>query len=586
MAFPAADAFGMRKMSRQIFISYRRDDSSALAQRVYERLNRHFASDQVLREVDDLKYGGEVNPLRAIEKRLRSCDLLIVVIGKRWLISSDHGGRRRIDNPKDFVRMEIETALRRNIPLIPVLTEDASMPEPRLLPGELKSLVRRDAFLIRNDHFKLDSAYLMLAVESVLEHPEKKAPQPSKPFYMPGAPPSQPEERPEPPGHPRSSGKFMPGAPPASQPEERPELRQREENDRLEAVRLELEARQRRELERRRLEAERWSSEAGAYLSLRHWLEKTDPEALLKKTDPGRLLIELASGQFPRTVVVLPAAAAPEYNPVDCTVFAPDRLERKQKALLQVFLHTPRDRERAEASALKFDSGTRERGHQSLVLDAPIGTTFAFDAEIEDFDFPERVGTLLWTGKPQSVAFSFFVPGSCKWGQHIGLVRIWKDGTPVGRISFQIEVVRDSRGVLSRPLGQEARRYHTCFCSYSSLDRIEMLKRAQGLRATGLETFIDVMDLRPGDKWDPKIFAAIDKSDLFVLIWSTNAKNSKWVKRESRYALKRCSNSGSPDFRPIPIEGPPIPAVPRAMKGYHFNDEFLSLLRAAEMGAK
>jgi hypothetical protein len=82
-----------------------------------------------------------------------------------------------------------------------------------------------------------------------------------------------------------------------------------------------------------------------------------------------------------------------------------------------------------------------------------------------------------------------------------------------------------------------------------------MLKRAEGLRATGLERFKDVMTLRPGDIWNPKVFAAIDESDLCVVIWSKNARNSQWVKKESRYALKLCKQRGRPDFVPIPVGG-------------------------------
>jgi hypothetical protein len=94
------------------------------------------------------------------------------------------------------------------------------------------------------------------------------------------------------------------------------------------------------------------------------------------------------------------------------------------------------------------------------------------------------------------------------------------------------------------------------------------------------------LTLRPGDIWNPKIFAAIDESDLFVVIWSKNARDSKWVKKESRYALKLCEQRGSPDFVPIPVEGPPIASVPRGLKARHFNDELLSLIRAAEVEAK
>jgi hypothetical protein len=88
---------------------------------------------------------------------------------------------------------------------------------------------------------------------------------------------------------------------------------------------------------------------------------------------------------------------------------------------------------------------------------------------------------------------------------HVG--RAARDGS-----CFQIEVVRDARNASQRPVGEGAQHYRACFCSYSSLDRVEMLKRAQGLRATGLKTFVDVLDLRPGDIWDPRIFAAIDEA--------------------------------------------------------------------------
>jgi TIR domain len=306
------------------------------------------------------------------------------------------------------------------------------------------------------------------------------------------------------------------------------------------------------------------------------------PIETFKPTAAHDLLNELASGRHPKEVS---SGEWAEHHPVDCTVFAPDRVERRQSALLQVFLHTPDDRVLAEATALKFDRGTKERGHRSLVLDAPIGTIFSFDVEVDGFVFSERVGTLLWTGQPQSVAFPFTVTPGCKLGQHAGTVRIWKDGTPVGIIRFQIEAVRFVAEANQKPVGDEARRYRSCFCSYSSRDRVEMLKRAQGLQASGLETFIDVLNLRPSDKWDPKILAAIDNCDLFVLIWSTNALHSKWVKKESRYALRRYKSKGSPDFRPIPVEGPPIPPVPRGLRDYHFNDALLTLIRAAEVEA-
>lgn len=161
-------------------------------------------------------------------------------------------------------------------------------------------------------------------------------------------------------------------------------------------------------------------------------------------------------------------------------------------------------------------------------------------------------------------------------------MRVFKDGRPIGRIDFQVAVTRTGTQTGVVPVGDDAKFYRRCFCSYSSKDRTEALKRVQGLRAAGLDAFVDVLTLRPGDRWNDEIFSAIDESDLFVLIWSSNARESKWVRREVRYAVRRFKQRRSPDFHPIPIEGPPIPSVPRSLRCYHFNDVLLQIIHLAE----
>jgi ABC-type sugar transport system substrate-binding protein len=95
--------------------------------------------------------------------------VLIAVIGKRWLISSEAEGSRRLDNPDDFVRLEIATALKRNIRVIPVLVDDASVPRASDLPDDLKSLVRRNAVEVSHTRFGADSERLIAALERVFE---------------------------------------------------------------------------------------------------------------------------------------------------------------------------------------------------------------------------------------------------------------------------------------------------------------------------------------------------------------------------------------------------------------------------------
>jgi ribose transport system substrate-binding protein len=154
-------------MSGNIFINYRRDDASYPAGRLYDRLSAHFPKNQIFIDVDNLDPG--IDFVEAIEQSVGSCDVLIAVIGKRWLISSEAEGSRRLDNPDDFVRLEIATALKRNIRVIPVLVDDASMPRANDLPDDLKSLVRRQAIPVSHDRFSADSERLIAALDRVFQ---------------------------------------------------------------------------------------------------------------------------------------------------------------------------------------------------------------------------------------------------------------------------------------------------------------------------------------------------------------------------------------------------------------------------------
>jgi hypothetical protein len=153
-------------MSGKIFISYRRDDASHLAGRLSDRLAAHFPKNQIFIDVD-MEPG--IDFVEAVEQSVGSCDVLIAVIGNRWLTSTDGQGNRRLDNPEDFVRMEIATALRRNIRVIPVLVDGAPMPRPSDLPDDLKSFVRRNAVEVSHTRFSADSERLIAALERIFE---------------------------------------------------------------------------------------------------------------------------------------------------------------------------------------------------------------------------------------------------------------------------------------------------------------------------------------------------------------------------------------------------------------------------------
>jgi TIR domain len=154
-------------MSGQIFISYRREDSAASAGRVYDRLNGRFPSNRIFIDVDNIAPG--VDFVKAIEKSVGSCDVLISIVGKHWLTATDEDGKRRLDNTDDFIRLEIATALKRGIRVIPVLVDGALMPRSGDLPDELKSLIRLQALKVSQDRFRSDSEPLLTAVGQALK---------------------------------------------------------------------------------------------------------------------------------------------------------------------------------------------------------------------------------------------------------------------------------------------------------------------------------------------------------------------------------------------------------------------------------
>jgi TIR domain len=156
------------RMSGQIFISYRRDDNSAFAGRLYDRLSARLPNNHIFIDVD-LEPG--IDFVEEIERSVGSCEVLIAVIGKRWLRSSVGKGKRRLENPEDFVRVEIATALKRNIRVIPVLVDGASMPRSSDLPDDLKLLARRNAIEVSHNRFNADLERLL----ATLERPEDRA---------------------------------------------------------------------------------------------------------------------------------------------------------------------------------------------------------------------------------------------------------------------------------------------------------------------------------------------------------------------------------------------------------------------------
>jgi len=139
----------------RIFISYRRADSAGYAGRIYDRLAAHFSEDAIFMDVDAIPAG--LDFAEVLENEVKACDVLVALMGRQWLNIKDVDGKRRLDNPQDFVRIEITAALRRRIRVIPVLFDGTPMPSSAELPHGLKRLARRNAVFVQHHSFHADA---------------------------------------------------------------------------------------------------------------------------------------------------------------------------------------------------------------------------------------------------------------------------------------------------------------------------------------------------------------------------------------------------------------------------------------------
>ena len=147
---------------RAIFISYRRDDAEGQAGRLFEDLEERFGKASVFMDVTGIEPGRDFR--KVIEQQVASCGVLLAIIGKDWLTATDADGHRRLDDPADFVRLETAAALKRDIPVIPVLVRGAKMPRAEQLPEVLADLSFRNSVELSHARWVSDVQLLINAL--------------------------------------------------------------------------------------------------------------------------------------------------------------------------------------------------------------------------------------------------------------------------------------------------------------------------------------------------------------------------------------------------------------------------------------
>jgi len=157
----------------KIFISYRRDDSADVTGRINDRLRTHFAKDEIFTDVDNIPFGADFRS--HIDEAVSQCQVLLAIIGRNWLTQKNARGGLRLHDQADFVRVEIESALRRKIPVIPLLVHGIEMPPVDALPESIQDLAFRNGVAIRRDpDFHSDMDRLIAGVESLFGSDPKR----------------------------------------------------------------------------------------------------------------------------------------------------------------------------------------------------------------------------------------------------------------------------------------------------------------------------------------------------------------------------------------------------------------------------
>ncbi|MBM7800510.1 hypothetical protein JOE57_003431 [Microlunatus panaciterrae] len=157
-----------------IFINYRRKDTAAYAGRLYDSLLQQFDQERIFLDIDTIGAGASF--IVAIEQAVRSCGVLLALIGPQWLTATDLEGQRLLENPHDLVRIQLEAARRYGTSVFPILVDEATFPSRAQLPKDLAWLSSTQAFYLRNSTFRDDVDRLIHILKNILVRGRQSTP--------------------------------------------------------------------------------------------------------------------------------------------------------------------------------------------------------------------------------------------------------------------------------------------------------------------------------------------------------------------------------------------------------------------------
>jgi len=271
------------------------------------------------------------------------------------------------------------------------------------------------------------------------------------------------------------------------------------------------------------------------------------------------------------------------------SVYAPREVRPGDSFLIDLFLQLSDDlSDVAEKMAKMGDEASTLRDMSPLANRIAAGTTLTFCLTLPGMEIQDSEQSGTWQSKLLRVRFNVSVPRNFEPAKVIATVVIAAESVPIGHLSFTLNVV----GPTAVPSKEEVlkvkvRAYKQAFISYASIDRAEVTKRTQMLKLLKVSFFQDLLELEPGDQFEPVIYEYINRSDVFLLFWSKAASESEWVEKEVLYAIKRKTENQEalPEIIPVIIEGPPPAKPPNSLSFIHFNDKMIYFINSLETRA-
>ena len=284
----------------------------------------------------------------------------------------------------------------------------------------------------------------------------------------------------------------------------------------------------------------------------------------------------------------IPAPSAPQrVTPVQGRVFSRETVKPERETIVQFVVHTAEQTDAVRSNARDADPKAAEQVAKALSDGVAEGDDISAHLQIRGAQIDIPVQNQTWNGAPLAFDFGVVAP-EAGFEELMAKIIVSRNGDAFGSLRWMIREHTSDAPAVEEPEEQaELDRYQKAFLSYSSKDRAEVLKRAQGMRAMNVEVFLDRFSLVPGEKFQDHLDRNIKGADLFVLCWSENAKKSEWVQKETVWASEQYERGPEhrPDLTAVILEQNPPPPPPE-FADRHMTDVLNDMIKAAEDLAK